>query len=117
MMDLITKLEKEMNQKNLSAEDTAKIIGCSFSQVYRWIKRENKPNFLYRKAVERAIKKMKRMTTVVTIEMAEKDRALYKKLKKKISIQEKRALFQLVDDYSAYQKELSRLAKKYNTEE
>jgi transcriptional regulator with XRE-family HTH domain len=114
MMDLITKLEKEMKQRNFSAEDAAKIIGCSYSQVYRWISGESKPSYLSRNAIDRAIKKMRRMAPVVTIEKAEKDRSLYRKLTKKITLKEKLDLLENTDDYSAYQKELLRLAKKYN---
>jgi predicted transcriptional regulator len=113
-MDLISKLEKEMKQRNFSAEDTAKIIGCSFSQVYRWINRDSKPSRLSQNAIDRAIKKMRRMTPVVTIEMAEKDREIYRKLKNRISFKEKQLLFQFTDDFGAFQRELKKLAEKYD---
>jgi len=115
VIDLISQLEIEMDKRSLSTEDMARLIGCSYSQLYRWYKRESKPTFLYRKAIERTLKKLRRTQPVVTLEMAAKDRDLYRTLKKKISIQEKQALFNhATDDYSAYQKELQRLAEKYN---
>jgi len=70
-MDLITKLEKEMEKRNFSKEDAARIIGCSFSQVYRWLNRESKPSYLSRNAIARAIKKMRRMAPVEKTEKRE----------------------------------------------
>lgn len=101
-----------MNEKNFSVEDVAKLAGCSFSQVYRWVRREAKPTLIYRKAIERTIKKMNKMSPIVTIEMAKEDRGIYRKLRKHLSLEENQRLFE-ISDYTEYQKHLRTLAKKY----
>jgi len=115
--DIISRLEKEMQKTHRSPEDVSRMIGCSCSQVYRWINRESKPSYLSRNAIDRAIKKMRRISPIISIEMRKKDRDLYRKLKKHITLKEKQELFNHADDYGAYQRELSRLAKKHNVTE
>ena len=89
MNDLITDLKNTMDERGLSPEDASKFIGCSFIQVYRWLRRESVPTFIYRKAISRAIKKMKKMPSVNLADLAKSDRDLYRKLKRKITYKEK----------------------------
>jgi len=116
MSDLITDLKNTMDERGLSPEDTSKFIGCSFIQVYRWLRRESAPTFLYRKAILRAIKKMKKMPSVNLLDLAKSDRDLYRKLKRKISYKEKDWLTEHPENYSIYRQRLKELARKHGIE-
>ena len=116
MSDLITDLKNTMDERGLSPEDTSKFIGCSFIQVYRWLRRESVPTFLYRKAILRAIKKMKKMPSMHSLDLAKSDRDLYRKLKRKISYKEKDWLTEHPENYSIYREGLKELARKHGIE-
>jgi len=113
MNDLIADLENTIRERGLSPEDASKFIGCSFIQVYRWLRRESIPTFLYRKAILRAIKKMKKMPSIPSLDLAKNDRDLYRKLKRKISYKEKNWLLDSTGNYSIYRERLKELAAKY----
>ena len=113
MNDLIADLENTIRERGLSPEDASKFIGCSFIQVYRWLRKESVPTFLYRKAILRAIKKMKKMSSILSLDLAKNDRDLYGKLKRKISYKEKDWLLDSADNYSIYRERLKELAAKY----
>lgn len=102
-----------MDERGLSPEDASRFIGCSFIQVYRWLRRESIPTFLYRKAILRAIKKMKKMSSIHSLDLAKSDRDLYRKLKRKISYKEKDWLLDSTGNYSIYRERLKELAAKY----
>lgn len=114
MCDLITDLKKVMNERALSPEDVSKFVGCSFAQVYRWLRGESFPTLLYRRAIARAIKKMEKIPHVNLGDLAKSDRQLYRKLKEKITHREKDWLFGHPENYSIYHGRLEELAKKYN---
>lgn len=59
--ELIENLRKVMDEKGLSAETASKFIDCSFKQVYLWLKYEARPTRIYKKAIQRGIKRMKRL--------------------------------------------------------
>jgi len=116
MNDLIADLENTIRERGLSAEDASKFIGCSFIQVYRWLRRESVPTFLYRKAILRAIKKMKKMPSVNLLDLAKCDRNLYRRLKGKITHKEKDWLTERPESYSVYRERLKELARKHGIE-
>lgn len=116
MSDLITDLKNTMDERGLSPEDASKFIGCSFIQVYRWLRRESVPTFLYRKAILKTIKKMKKMPSVNLIDLAKSDRNLYRKLKGKITLKEKDWLTEHPENYSIYRGRLKELARKHGIE-
>lgn len=58
---LIEKLRQVMNEKGHSAEMAARFIDCSYKQVYIWLKYEASPTRLYRKAIQRGIKRMEKL--------------------------------------------------------
>jgi len=116
MNDLIADLEDTIRERGLSAEDASKFIGCSSVQVYRWLRRESVPTFLYRKAILRATKKMKKMPSVNLADLAKSDRDLYRKLKGKIAYKEKEWLTEHPENYSIYRERLKELARKYGIE-
>lgn len=113
MNDLINDLENTIRERGLSPEDASKFIGCSFIQVYRWLRRESVPTFLYRKAILRAIKKMKKMPSVNLADLAKSDRNLYRRLIGKITHKEKDWLTEHPESYSIYRERLKELAAKY----
>ena len=113
MNDLIADLENTICEKNISFEDASKFVGCSSVQIYRWIRRQSIPTLIYRQAISKAIKKMEKLPSV---NLAKSDRDLYKKLKSKITLQEKEWLFEHLENYSIYQKRLKELESKYSTE-
>lgn len=116
MNDLITDLENTIRERGLSPEDASKFIGSSFIQVYRWLRRESIPTFLYRKAILRAIKKMEKMSSVNLPDLAKSDRDLYRKLKGKITHKEKDWLTEHPENYSIYRERLKELATKHGIE-
>jgi len=61
MKDIRDELKEIMEEKGLSPEEVSKFIGCSGQQVRRWIKKENKPSLIYKQAIRRGIKKIKRV--------------------------------------------------------
>jgi hypothetical protein len=61
MIEIIEQLRAVMEEKNLSSTTAALFIRCSARQVDRWLKGEATPTFLYREAIKKAIKKMKKL--------------------------------------------------------
>lgn len=113
--NLIEELELVMKQKDLSPEHTARFIGCSFKQVYRWLEGTSIPTLIYRKAIRRGIERMKKLASV-NMENVFEDRDLYRKLKKKITYKEKEWLTEHPENYSIYRERLEELARKYGIE-
>ena len=60
MTDIRELLNETLIKKGLSPEQAAGYIGCSGMQVRRWIKKENIPGILQRKAIEEGIKRIKK---------------------------------------------------------
>ena len=110
--NLIEELELVLKQKNLSPENAARYIGCSFKQVYRWINGISMPTSLYREAIQRGIKRMKKLSTV-NMNSIIQDRELFKKLTKVITLEEKNQLLNFSRDYFDYRECLKKLAEKY----
>jgi transcriptional regulator with XRE-family HTH domain len=108
-MNEIKQLEQLMQEKRLSAESAAKIIGCSFKAVYRWLKGEARPNQLSREAIRRGIRKMGKLKTDL-----DSDRELYRAFAEKITFKEKLWLLDVDGDYYLYRKRLRDLAQKYS---
>ena len=116
MKDLITDLKNTINEKGLSPGDASKFIGCSSVQAYRWVRGESIPTLIYRKAIAKALKKIKKMPSVNLFDLAKSDRDIYRKLKSKITFKEKEWLFEHPENYLIYQKRLKELEKKYGIE-
>jgi len=113
MENLIEELRLILSQKNLSPENAAHYIGCSFKQLYRWLGGESKPSLVYRRAIRRGIKRMEKLPSVNTNNIFE-DRDLYRKIAKKFTHEEKSWLLNFDGDYSLYRRRLRKLAKKYD---
>jgi len=58
---LIEELRQIMEEKKLSAITAARFIETTPKQVYRWLKYENRPTLIFRKAIKRGIERMKRL--------------------------------------------------------
>lgn len=80
--NLIEELSLVMDQKNLSPENAARYVGCSFETLYRWLEGSSKPSLIYRKAIRRGIERMKKLASV-NMENVFEARGLYRKIKKK----------------------------------
>ena len=61
-MNVLQELKSLMKEKGISAETASRFIECSTQQVYRWLKRENAPLYVYRKQLKKAIKKLRRLS-------------------------------------------------------
>lgn len=61
MLDLIKKLESVMREKRINATTVAIFIHCDARQVDRWLKGQATPTLLYREAIKRGIRRMKRL--------------------------------------------------------
>lgn len=81
MRNLIQELEFVMKEKDLSSENAARYIGCSFKQIYNWLQGISKPSLIYRKAIRRGIERMKKLASVNMKNIFEA-RDLYRKIKK-----------------------------------
>ena len=110
--NLIEELSLVMDQKNLSHENAARYIGCSFKQVYRWLEGTAKPSLIYRKAIRRGIERMKKLASV-NMENVFKNRNLYRKIKRNITLEEKDWLLDSAGNYFIYHKRLKELVAKY----
>ncbi len=58
---LIEDLKQALEEKKLSAITAARFIEATPRQVYRWLKYENRPTLIYRKAIKRGIERMKKL--------------------------------------------------------
>ncbi|MBA7523220.1 hypothetical protein ES705_15343 [subsurface metagenome] len=58
---LIIALKQTLEEKKISPETASRFIECSPKQVYLWIKGQSKPHRLYRKAIQRGLKRMKKL--------------------------------------------------------
>lgn len=110
--NLIEELSLVMDQKNLSHENAARYIGCSFKQVYRWLEGTSKPSLIYRKAIRRGIERMKKLASVNMKNIFE-TRDLYRKIKKNITFKEKDWLLDSAGNCSIYHERLKELVAKY----
>jgi transcriptional regulator with XRE-family HTH domain len=111
MKDAISRLQVLMGDKNLSLEKAAKIIGCSTTQLWRWIHGQVKPGEMSLLAVEQAIGKIDRLPSDKDFLELIELRDLYRALSKKISVKEK---FWLMDKVNLYSRRLRELAKRYD---
>lgn len=60
MTDAITELEQLIADKGISPETAARFIGSTTREVYRWLKRENQPNAVYRMLIMAGIRRMRK---------------------------------------------------------
>lgn len=58
---LILELKETLKEKDISPETASRFIECSTKQVYFWLNGTSKPTQLYRKAIQRGLKRMKRL--------------------------------------------------------
>jgi len=110
-MILIQELELLLKERNMSAEDASRIIGCSVGQVYRWLQEEVEPGSLSIKAIRHALPKIRRIPVAGFVGIS-RDRAVYRKLAKMISVKEKGWLL-AGGSYDVYKNRLDHLAEKY----
>jgi len=110
-MTLIQELELLLKERNMSPEDASRIIGSSVGQVYRWLQEEVEPGSLSTKAIRQALPKIRRIPVADYVGIG-RDRALYGKLAKMISVEEKGWLL-AGGSYDVYKNRLDQLAKKY----
>jgi hypothetical protein len=110
-MDVINELEFLMTEKKLSPVRTAQIIGCSQSQIYRWLKRITKPGHFSEMGIRKGIKKIQMLPGIHSVISDDQDR--YRLLKKKLTLDEKQYLLGS-PDYPTYQKRLRELSTKHN---
>jgi transcriptional regulator with XRE-family HTH domain len=113
MNDLISRLNSLMADKDLSLEKAAKIIGCSTTQLWRWIHGQVKPGEMSILAIEQAIGKIERLPSDKDFLELVRQRDLYRELSKKISTEEK---FWLMSKANLYGQCLKELAKRHGVE-
>ena len=109
-MTLIQELELLLKERSMSAEDASRIIGCSVGQVYKWLEEEVEPGSLSTKAIRQALPKIRRIPLADYVGIS-RDRTLYKKLAKMISVEEKGWLL-AGGSYDVYKNRLDQLAEK-----
>lgn len=110
-MTLIQELELLLKERAMSGEDASRYIGCSLGQLYKWFRGEVEPGLLAVKAIRQALPKIRRIPIIDFVGIS-RDRAVYKKIAKLISVEEK--VFLLTgDSYVTYRNRLNNLAKKY----
>ena len=61
MLDLLKELKLIMEEREIKATTAAMFIGCNGRQVDRWLKGQAIPTMLYREAIKRGIRRMKRL--------------------------------------------------------
>ena len=61
MLDLIKELKSVMEEKEIKAATASMFIRCDARQVDRWLKGQATPTMLYREAIKRGIRRMKRL--------------------------------------------------------
>jgi len=110
-MTIIQELELLLKERNMSPEDASRIIGCSVGQVYRWLQEEVEPGSLSIKAIRYALPKIRRIPVADFVGIG-RDRAVYRKLTKMISVEEKGWLL-AGGSYDVYKNRLDQLAEKY----
>jgi DNA-binding transcriptional regulator YiaG len=57
---MIEKLKELKAKTGLTNLDLARMIGCEERQVYRWFANEAQPKGLYRKSIEKVVRKLSR---------------------------------------------------------
>jgi hypothetical protein len=114
-MTLIQELELLLKERSMSPEDASRIIGCSVGQVYKWLQEEVEPGSLSTKAIRQALPKIRRIPVADFVGIS-RDRDLYRKLAKMISIEEKGWLL-AGGSYDVYKNRLDHLAEKYGVSE
>jgi hypothetical protein len=58
---LIEDLKQVLEEKKLSAITASRFIEATPRQVYRWLKYENRPTVIFRKAIKRGIERIKKL--------------------------------------------------------
>lgn len=61
MIDLIKELKDLMEEKKIGATGVSGYIRCSPRQVERWLKEESVPSPIYREAIRRGIRQLKKL--------------------------------------------------------
>lgn len=61
MLDLIKKLKLVMDEKRINTTTAAIFIHCDARQVDRWLKGQATPTLLYREAIKKGTRRMKRL--------------------------------------------------------
>jgi len=110
-MMLIQVLELLLKERNMSPEDASRIIGCSVGQVYRWLEERVEPGSLSIKAIRQALPKIRRIPVADFVGIS-RDREVYRKLAKMISVEE-RGWILAGGSYDVYKNRLDQLAEKY----
>ena len=115
MIDLVRELKKVMKDKNLSAEKASHFIGCSAKTVFRWLDNENPPNQASIRMIRNGIEKIKAAFPESTYELALKGRTLWRKVKHKLTVEERAELFDTNNSKGteAYIEMLQGLVQKY----
>ncbi len=58
---LVEELRQVLEERKLSAITASRFIEVTPRQVYRWLKYENRPTLIFRKAIKRGIARMKNL--------------------------------------------------------
>ena len=114
-MTLIQELELLLKERSMSPEDASRIIGCSVGQVYKWLQEKVEPGSLSIKAIRQALPKIRRIPVADYVGIG-RDRAIYRKLAKRISVEEKGWLL-AGGSYDVYRNRLDQLAERYGVSE
>lgn len=61
VLEIITELEEAMREKGLSCSSAALFLRVSSKQIDRWLRGEATPTMLYREAIKRGIKRIKKL--------------------------------------------------------
>ena len=61
MLDLIEELKSVMEEKEIKATTASMFIHCDARQVDRWLKGEATPTLLYREAIKKGIRRLRRL--------------------------------------------------------
>lgn len=61
MLNLIKELKAVMEEKKINTTTAAIFIHCDARQVDRWLKDQATPTLLYREAIKKGIRRLKRL--------------------------------------------------------
>jgi hypothetical protein len=60
MIDMVKELKSLLEEKQVSPETAARLIGCTGRQVRRWIAEEAVPNYMSRLAIRRGLRRIRK---------------------------------------------------------
>jgi len=115
-MEEIKELKELMTRNALSNEKVSRILDCSMMSLHRWLKYGTTPNRISANKIKQGLVKLRELYPTTTYDYMMKGKSLYRKIKRRISLDEKNALFEInqTKGTKAYILALEKLVHKYS---